>query len=76
MKEGTSENILKLRELTNKLATEENKDDYKLIVKKLKTIVDEGKDEIEKSKSPQSKIKCYESMCTTIATILTSVKFI
>ena len=76
MKEGTNENILKLRELTNKLSSEENKDDYKLIVKKLKSIVDEGKAEIESSKTPQSKIKCYESMCTTIAAILTGVKFI
>lgn len=71
-----SENILKLRELADKITREEAKEDYKIIVKKLKAVVDEGKDEIEKSNNPQAKIKCYENMCSTIAAILTSVKLI
>ncbi len=40
----------------------------------LKNIVDSGKGEINGSKTPQSKIKCYEKMCTTITNILNNVK--
>jgi hypothetical protein len=76
MKSVPSENILKLRELTDKINKGETKDEYKVIVKQLKSIVEDGKTEIEKSSSPQSKIKCYENMCSTIAALLTSVKFI
>jgi len=71
-----SENILKLRELTDKIDKETKSDDYKSIVKQLKNIVDEGKNEIESTTSEKTKIKCYESMCTTITNLLTSVKFI
>lgn len=71
-----NENILKLRELTEKLHKENNADEYKVIVKKLKNIVDNGKNEINISETPQSKIKCYETMCTTITNLLTNVKFI
>ena len=70
-----SENITKLRELTENI-TKENKDDYKIIVKNLKTIIDEGKNAIDNSDSDLSKIKCYESMCETITKLLTSVKSI
>lgn len=71
-----SENILKLRELTEKIQKEKKEDEYKLIVKKLKSIVDAGKGEISKSESTESKIKCYETMCSTITNLLTNVKFI
>lgn len=71
-----SENIVKLRELTANITKEKKGDDYKMIVKKLKSIIDDGKNEIEKSKSEKIKIKCYESMCTTITNLLTTVKFI
>jgi hypothetical protein len=71
-----SENIVKLRELTDKINKNETKDEYKVIVKKLKSIVEDGNSELEKTNSTQSKIKCYENMCKTIATLLTSVKFI
>ena len=70
-----NENIIKLRKLTEELS-ETHDDNYKVIVKKLKAVIDSGKEEIEKSQSSQSKIKCYESMCKTITTILTNVKFI
>jgi hypothetical protein len=73
MKSVPNENILKLRELTNKMNKE---DDYKVIVKKLKLIVDNGKVDIDKSDCSESKIKCYESMCSTITNLLTNIKFI
>lgn len=69
-----NENILKLRELSDKLCETSN-DEYKIIVKKLKNIVDSGKNEIEKSTSSQTKIKCYESMCATITNLLNNVSF-
>ena len=72
MKSVPNENILKLRELASKIEKEEN-DDYKVIVKKLKDIVESGKNEIETKQTPQSKIKCYENMCSTITSLLTSV---
>jgi hypothetical protein len=67
-----NENILKLRELSDKLC-DLPIDEYKNIVKKLKTIVEAGKGEIDKTISPQSKIKCYESMCSTITNLLSNV---
>lgn len=71
-----SENILKLRELTERMTKGKKEDEYKLIVKKLKSIVDAGKSEIAKSDCPESKILCYETMCLTITNLLTNVKFI
>jgi hypothetical protein len=69
-----NENILKLRELSEKLCQTPS-DEYRNIVKKLKNIVESGKDEIEKTTSSQTKIKCYESMCATITNLLNSVNF-
>jgi hypothetical protein len=73
MKNVPNENILKLRELTDRLNKEMPSDNYKDIVKQLKNIVDSGKEELESSKTPQSKIKCYETMCVTITNLLSSV---
>lgn len=70
-----NENIKKLRELTDKMVKDKS-DDYESIVRQLKKIIDEGKYEIEKTKSDKTKIKCYESMCITITNLLTNVKFI
>lgn len=69
-----NENILKLRELSEELCGLSNSE-YKAIVKKLKTIVDDGKIQIASTLSPQSKISCYESMCAEITNILSTVKF-
>lgn len=70
-----SENILKLRELTEKMYKEHKEDEYKIIVKQLKSIVDKGKGELAKTDCEESKIRCYETMCTTITNLLTNVKF-
>lgn len=74
MKNVPNENILKLRELSEKMCDTKD-DEYKVIVKQLKAIVDGGKSQIENSKTSQSKIKCYENMCTTITNLLSKVKF-
>ena len=70
-----NENIVKLRELTEKLTIPSSNEDYGFIVKKLKDIVDNGKREMEGYSSEQSKIKCYETMCSKITTILKEVSF-
>lgn len=67
-----SDNILKLRELTEKL-TVSVEDDYQTILKRLKNIVDDGKKNINDSVTAHSKIKCYEKMCMTISSILNQV---
>jgi hypothetical protein len=69
-----NENILKLRELTGKIANDKESE-YKLIVKKLKGIVNDGKAQIADTDCSESKIKCYESMCTTITNLLSTINF-
>lgn len=70
-----SENILKLRELTEKMYKEIKEEEYEFIIKKIKKIVDEGKCEVKNLHSLESKIKNYESMYSTITNLLTNVKF-
>ena len=69
-----SENILKLRELTEQICTRENHNEYKEIVLQLIDILDDGKEDIANSKSVKTKVKCYESMCMTITKILSNIK--
>jgi hypothetical protein len=74
-KSAESENMVKLKELTNKISSSTNRK-YSTIVKELKNIVDEGKKEIEKNVNPQSKMKCYETMCSKITSILKDVELV
>ena len=46
------------------------------ILEQLKKIVEQGVIEIDNSPSPKSKMKCYEGMCATIKTILSSIKIL
>lgn len=73
VKSVTNDNIKKLRELTDKLCDPKS-DEYKIVLKNLKDIVDKGKSVIDSSSSAQSKIKCYETMCTKITDLLSNVK--
>ena len=74
MKAVPSENILKLRELNQKLASEkEHPDEYKQIVNELKEIVEFGKQEIIETTTSTKKIKCYENMCSKITMILNKI---
>ncbi len=70
-----SENIIKLRELTEKLDPTPKNNDYIGILKHLKYIVEEGKKDLENTSEMDKKIKCYENMCTTITKLLTNIKF-
>ena len=69
-----NENILKLRELTDEICDSSLDDNYKIVLKKLKTIVQEGKNEINRTISSQSRIKCYEKMCSNITLVLNEIK--
>ena len=69
-----SENILKLRELTEKMCEMPHEKDYEELIKKVKLTVEEGREEVKVLSNTQSKIKCYEKMCGTIITILNTIK--
>ncbi len=69
-----SENILKLRELTEKMCDMSQDKDYEEVIKKVKSTLDEGREEVKVLSTAQSKIKCYEKMCGTIITILNTIK--
>jgi hypothetical protein len=66
-----SENILKLRELTEKMCATIPNDK---IIDLVQDIIDEGVEEVVNSKTDKTKIKCYETMCYKITNILTSIK--
>lgn len=69
-----SENILKLRELTEKICNRTPNDEHYAILKELKDVIDDGKVEVSNLKTTTSKIKCYEKMCVKITNILNNVK--
>ena len=70
-----SENILKLRELTEKICKVSPSSDYENVLKSVKSVVEEGEEEASRLTSTQTKIKCYEKMCTKINNILNNIKF-
>jgi len=69
----TSENILKLRELTNKICKYHD-GDYEKVLRNVKSVVEECEEEALQLTS-QNKIKCYEKMCLKINNILINIKF-
>ena len=68
-----SENMVRLKELTEKICNN-GVTDYENVLRKLKKIVSDGKMKISESSTPQDKIKCYETMCSIITNELTNVK--
>jgi hypothetical protein len=68
-----SENILKLIELTDKLCLD---DEDRMVIAKLKEIIEYGKAEVLKARTIKGKIKCYESMCQTITNVLNNIQII
>lgn len=67
-----SENILKLIELTDKLCLH---DEDRIIIK-MREIIENGKIEVQKSRTIKGKIKCYETMCGAITNVLNNIKII
>jgi len=76
MSKVPNENILKLRELTDKMCqTTKTDGEYKIVVKKLKKVIDDGKKLLDASKTNISKITCYEAMCIEIMSLLNEIEF-
>jgi hypothetical protein len=69
MKSSPSENILKLRELTEKLCDLSHKDNCEKSLIKIKQVIDESSIEISQANTYQSKINCYEKMYKKIKNI-------
>ena len=75
MKTVPNENILKLRELTDRICkTSPEENDYKTVVNELKKVIKEGKNEIDRSLTEEKKINCYETMCIAVMNIINTVK--
>jgi hypothetical protein len=75
MKKVTSENILKLRELTDKLCSV-NYGEEKEKLNKIKYILYENKKQIELNNTEKSKLKCYEELFDKIIDLITEKKTI
>lgn len=73
MAKKPSENILKLRELTEQICNVSPINELETALQNLKVIIDEGSKEINVSGSIQKKLKCYENMYTDITNILNSI---
>ncbi len=71
-----SDNILKLIELTDKLCLHDDEEDYKIILIKMKEIIESGKIDVLKARTIKGKIKCYETLCVAITSVLNNIKFI
>jgi hypothetical protein len=69
-----SENILKLRELTDKLCSMNGSYDSKEVLFKLKYIMSENKKQIDTIKTEKTKLKCYENLYDTMFKILNETK--
>lgn len=69
-----SDNILKLRELTEHMIDVEPKKEHLTILKKIKNIVDEGRNEFVNTKSSASKNKAYEKILNNISNLLINIK--
>lgn len=72
-KTTSNENILRLRELTEKMCELSTEKDYENIFNLIKVAVEEGSNKIKVLSNAQSKINCYEDMCAKIIMILNSI---
>lgn len=63
-----SENILKLRKLTEQICNIESNDDC--VIEKLRVVIDSGTRDILSSKTERTKLKYYEKMFSDIKTII------
>lgn len=67
-----NENILRLIELTDKLC-EHDEINYRLIIGKMKEIIECGKIDVLKARTAKGKIKCYETTCLAITNVLNNI---
>lgn len=70
---STSENILKLRELTKKIDNITPYNEIETVLCEIKNMLIEGNDEINVLVTPQKKLKCYEKMYAKITNMLKEI---
>jgi hypothetical protein len=71
-----SENLIKLKELTDKICSMEDSKcecTCKSTVSKIKDILNEEIGNIGRAKTKQEKFSCYERMCQTITNLLNKI---
>jgi alpha-N-acetylglucosamine transferase len=73
---GKSENLIKLKELSDKLCNVNSEDDvqYKDAVNEIANIVEVSEDVIVDEDNANDKLKCYEIMCSKLKIILNKFK--
>jgi hypothetical protein len=70
-----NENLIKLRELSDKICSvEANTTDYKEAVCEMADVIEHSEDMIEDANNTDNKIKCYESMFSKLKLILNNFK--
>lgn len=70
---GESENLARLRELIEQLDPKDDSE-YQKAATKISAIVESGKKDINKAKSAEGKLRCYESLFASITAVLTGIK--
>jgi hypothetical protein len=65
-----SDNILKLRKLTEQICNIEPSEEEEDVIEKLKNVIQKTSDSILSSKTERTKLKYYEKMFSEIKTII------
>ena len=69
-----NENLIKLKELTEKISKNSPNSEYKTIIKELKNIINEGQQEAYTISNPINKLACYEKLCSSMNNFLNNLK--
>jgi len=69
-----NENLIKLKELTEKISKDLPNTEYKSIIKELKTIINKGEEEIYHISNTTKKLACYEKLCSSMNNFLNNLK--
>ncbi len=71
----TNDNILKLRELADKLCGDQNpKTPHKQVLDEIRFVLESESENLAKERSRDWKLKCYENMSNRIKIILDKLK--
>lgn len=78
--ENSHENLIKLKELSDKICASENNElttenENKKVIKEIKKTIDTEFEEIKTQKTEVGKLKCYEKMFLHLKIILNNCKF-
>lgn len=70
-----NENLIRLKELTEKISKQNPNDEYKNILIELKKIMNEGQEKIQELNDSENKLTCYKNICSTINNFLNTLNF-